>query len=172
MSKKLIAPSILSADFGNLRDEIKMINNSIADLIHVDVMDGVFVPNITIGFPVIKFIKKYAEKPLDVHLMISEPEKYIDDFAKAGSDIITIHSEATKDAVKVLSDIRSKGKKAGISIKPNTPLSSISSLYDKVDLVLIMSVEPGFGGQKLIVSALDKVRELKKIKEKNGYDFI
>ncbi|MFH1222787.1 MAG: ribulose-phosphate 3-epimerase [Pseudomonadota bacterium] len=167
-----IAPSILSANFSKLGEEIKKVEVDGVQYIHVDVMDGHFVPNITIGAPVVKSIKKIAKIPLDVHLMITEPEKYIDDFIKAGSDIVTIHSEATKNAAKVLADIRSKGVKAGISIKPNTPLNSISSLYDKVDLVLIMTVEPGFGGQKLITRALDKVRELKKIKEKNKYNFI
>lgn len=167
-----LAPSILSANFARLEDEIKMVETDGVQYIHVDVMDGHFVPNITIGAPVVKSIKKIAKFPFDVHLMISEPEKYINDFIKAGSDIITIHIEATKNAEKILKDIRTNGAKAGISIKPNTSLDTISKLYDKVDLVLVMTVEPGFGGQKLMLHALEKVKELKKIKENNKYHFI
>jgi len=167
-----LAPSILSANFAKLEDEIKSVEVDGVQYIHVDVMDGHFVPNITIGPPVVRSIKKITSLPLDVHLMISEPEKYINDFIKAGADIVTIHIEAAKDAEKIIKDIKSGGAKAGVSVKPNTSLDKISSLYDKVDLVLVMTVEPGFGGQKLITHMLDKVRELKKIKEKNKYKFI
>lgn len=167
-----IAPSILSADFSKLEQEIKKVEVAGVGYIHVDVMDGHFVPNITIGVPVVKSIKKITSLPLDVHLMIEEPEKYVDSFIEAGSDIVTIHVEASRHPERLLRYIRSKGVKAGISLNPATDLSTINYLYGAFDLILIMTVNPGFGGQKLIAPALDKVRELKKIKKEKGFDFI
>ena len=159
--KTIISPSILSADFANLERDIKKVEKFVPWL-HVDVMDGIFVPNITIGAPVVKSIRKVTNLFLDTHLMIENPIKYIDDFIDAGSDLITFHIEASKDdTIKTIEKIKSKNKKAGISIKPNTPVKAIKDFVDFVDLVLIMSVEPGFGGQKFIYDTLDKVAEIK-----------
>lgn len=172
MKKVLIAPSILSADFADLKNEIKIVEEAGADWLHIDVMDGRFVPNITIGIPVVKAIRKVTKMPLDVHLMIVEPLKYVNDFADAGADIITAHVEACgNDALKTIETIKQKNVKAGISIKPNTPVKEIENLLDKVDMVLVMTVEPGFGGQSFIGGCLDKVREIKAIAEKRNLDF-
>ncbi len=162
---RIISPSILSADFGNLQRETQMLNDSAAEWIHIDVMDGVFVPNISFGFPVLQSVKQHATKVLDVHLMIVEPERYVERFAAAGADIIVFHSEACDTAEQTLRQIKSYGVKAGISIKPNTPVSSIEHLTPLLDVVLVMSVEPGFGGQAFDPRAVDKVRELAAIKE-------
>ena len=167
-----LSPSILSADFSKLAEEIKRIEVDGVQCLHIDVMDGHFVPNITIGIPVVKSIKKITKLPLDVHLMISDPEKYSNDFIKAGADIVTVHVESEKFSGAVLKDIRSKGAKAGLSVKPGTELKTIEKFYDQVDLILIMTVEPGFSGQSLIRPALAKVKELKDIKEKKGLKFI
>ena len=165
MSNIIIAPSILSGDFANLANDIKNLENSGADWIHVDVMDGHFVPNLTIGAPVVKALKKVANIPLDVHLMISNPEKYIEDFALAGSDIITFHYEATKEKTKEVIDlIKSFGKKVGLSVKPKTSVSEILEYIPMVDLVLVMTVEPGFGGQKFMEDCALKIRELSQYK--------
>lgn len=162
MSEIIIAPSILSSDFANLECEIKKLEENGATWVHVDVMDGHFVPNLTIGAPVIKALKRVSTIPLDVHLMISNPEKYIDDFAKAGSDIITFHYEAMPDKVtELVEKIHSYGIKAGISIKPKTKADEIKQYLDIVDLVLIMTVEPGFGGQKFMRDCADKITEIK-----------
>jgi len=164
MDKKiLVAPSLLSADFSNLEKDIKKVKAAGADWLHIDVMDGHFVPNITIGPVVVKDIKKISDLPLDVHLMIKDPQKYIEPFIKAGSDIITFHIETVKDPEGLIRLIKDSGKKVGVSIKPKTEVSSIQSILDKVDLVLIMSVEPGFGGQGFIESAVPKIQELRKI---------
>lgn len=160
---QLIAPSILSANFGELKNDIEMINHSQADWIHVDVMDGVFVPNISFGFPVIKFVKQVAKKPLDVHLMIVEPDKYIDAFHKAGADILTVHYETCNHLHKTIYDIKNLGMKAGVTINPHTPVALLEEIIEDVDMVLIMSVNPGFGGQKFIPNSLNKVRKLKEI---------
>lgn len=158
MNKKiLIAPSILSADFANLEQEIKRVETAGADFIHVDVMDGHFVPNITIGAPVVKALKKVTKLPLDVHLMIASPEKFLYDFVSAGADIITIHYEAVKNPKEILEYIRSKGIKAGISIKPKTLPKVLDGLYDCLDLILVMTVEPGFGGQAFIEECASKI---------------
>ncbi len=161
--KHLIAPSILSADFGNLQRDIEMINNSEADWFHVDVMDGVFVPNISFGFPILTAIKKYATKPLDVHLMIVNPEKYIQEFADGGADVITVHYEACTHLHRVVQMIKSAGCKAGVALNPHTPVSLLKDILPELDLVLIMSVNPGFGGQKFIEQSLNKMIELKQM---------
>lgn len=164
----LIAPSVLSANFLSLQEDIDMINNSEADWFHVDVMDGRFVPNISFGMPVIKAIKKAAKKPLDVHLMIVEPEKYFEDFKNVGADILTVHYEASIHLHRSLQAIKALGMKAGVSLNPHTPVDVLKDIITDIDLVLIMSVNPGFGGQKFIPRAIDKVKELKKMINDSG----
>ena len=159
----LIAPSLLSADFSNLRKDIEMINNSEADWFHVDVMDGVFVPNISFGFPVIKAIARYAKKPLDIHLMITEPDKYLEDFRDAGAYLISVHYEACTHLHRTLQKIRSFGLKAGVVLNPHTNVELIENIITDADLVLLMSVNPGFGGQKFIENTYKKVKELKEL---------
>ena len=171
MKKIKISPSILSADFSQLGKEISNLEKGGADLIHVDVMDGHFVPNLTIGPPVIKALRKYTNLPFDVHLMISPVHKYIKDFADAGSDIITIHPEATNDLNKSINLIKELNKKVGVSLNPNTKINIIESQLKEIDLVLIMSVFPGFGGQKFIPETIKKIKDLKEIKDKNNYSF-
>tara|TARA_Y100000816_G_scaffold285272_1_gene264710 strand:+ start:603 stop:1262 length:660 start_codon:yes stop_codon:yes gene_type:complete len=171
MKKIKISPSILSADFSILGSEIKKLQKAKADLIHVDVMDGHFVPNLTIGPPVIKALKKYSKIPFDVHLMISPVHKYIKDYALAGADIITIHPEATKNIVSSISLIKKLKKKVGLSLNPNSSIEIINKYLGDIDLVLIMSVHPGFGGQKFIPKILKKIKKLKKIKDKKKYNF-
>lgn len=161
--KRLVAPSILSADFANLEKEIKSVTASGADWIHVDVMDGHFVNNITIGVPVVKSLKKVSSLPLDVHLMIEKPEKYIEAFIKAGSDYLTIHVESTANPAQVLKDIRKLGAKAGITLRPGTSLDKILPLLELADLVLVMTVEPGFGGQDFMQDQVEKIKILRKI---------
>ncbi len=158
-----ISPSILSADFSILGEEIKSLEKAGADLIHVDVMDGHFVPNITMGPPIIKMVRKFTKLPFDVHLMISPVEKYIKAFADAGSDIITIHPEATDNLKRAVTTIKSLGKKAGVSLNPKTPISALMDVINEIDLILIMSVNPGFGGQSFMSEVLPKVKELRKM---------
>ena len=158
-----ISPSILSADFSILGDEIKSLEQAGADLIHIDVMDGHFVPNITMGPPIIKMVRKCTKLPFDVHLMISPVEKYIKAFADAGSDIITIHPEATDNLKRAVSTIKSLGKKAGVSLNPKTPISALMDVINDIDLILIMSVNPGFAGQSFMSEVLLKVTELRKM---------
>ncbi len=165
---RIISPSMLSADFGHLDRETRMIDESAAQWVHIDVMDGVFVPNISFGFPVLKAIRKATEKFLDVHLMIIEPMKYAKRFAEAGAQLVTIHYEAVQDVRRALEEIRSYGVMAGVSIKPATPVSVLKELLDVADLVLIMSVEPGFGGQSFIEGSVEKARELRKMIETAG----
>lgn len=164
----ILSPSILAADFGMLADQIKRAENAGAKWLHIDVMDGHFVPNISFAMPVIKSIRKYTDMFFDVHLMITPPEKYIDDFINAGADGVTFHIEATENPDKCIELIRNRGKKVGISINPNTPVSAIEKYLDKVDMVLVMSVEPGYGGQKYIESVNEKISY---IREKMGSDF-
>ena len=171
MKKIKISPSILSADFSQLGKEINNLEKGGADLIHVDVMDGHFVPNLTIGPPVIKALRKYTKLPFDVHLMISPVHKYIKNFAEAGSDIITIHPEATENLNESISLIKRLNKKVGISLNPDTNISVIESELKNIDLVLVMSVFPGFGGQKFIPETIKKIKDLKEIKDKNNYNF-
>jgi ribulose-phosphate 3-epimerase len=158
-----ISPSILSADFSKLGDEVINVDKAGADFIHIDVMDGNFVPNISIGLPVIKSIRNKTEKIFDVHLMIESPSRYIDEFVEAGADIITIHYEAEKHIDRTIEYIKSKGVKAGVSLNPGTPTFVLKDIVEKLDLVLIMSVNPGFGGQKFIPYALNKIREVKEM---------
>mgnify|MGYP005993731153 FL=1 len=171
MKKIKISPSILSADFSQLGNEIKRLEEGGADLIHVDVMDGHFVPNLTIGPPVIKALKKNCSLQFDVHLMISPVHKYIEAYSDAGADIITIHPEATNDLSASIKKIKDLGKKVGVSLNPETKISVIKNYLNKIDLVLIMSVNPGFGGQKFMPEVLDKIRELKSIQKKQNIDF-
>ena len=166
-----ISPSILSADFSQLGKEIKKLEEGGADLIHVDVMDGHFVPNLTIGPPVIKALRNYTKLPFDVHLMISPVHRYIKNFAEAGSDIITIHPEATENLKESIILIKELNKKVGISLNPNTEIKVIESQLNNIDLVLIMSVFPGFGGQKFITETIKKIKDLKEIKDKHNYSF-
>jgi ribulose-phosphate 3-epimerase len=157
----LIAPSILASDFGNLEREIKMINASDADWIHVDIMDGVFVPNISFGFPVLEAVRRHATKPLDVHLMIVEPERYVEAFAKAGAEVISVHVEACPHLHRNIQQIKSLGCKAGVAINPHSSLSGLENVLHEIDLVCVMSVNPGFGAQKFIEHTYKRVRQLK-----------
>lgn len=159
--KHLIAPSVLSADFANLQRDVEMINSSEADWFHVDIMDGVFVPNISFGFPVMEAVKRYATKPLDVHLMIVNPDLYIDRFAAAGADIITVHYEACTHLNKTIQSIHAAGVKACVALNPHTPVELLSDILSELDMVLIMSVNPGFGGQQFIQNTLSKVSRLR-----------
>lgn len=171
-NKKWIAPSILSADFANLQNEIEKIQEAQADIIHVDVMDGHFVPNLTIGMPVVKAIKPVVKIPLDVHLMIEKPEKYIKEFMASGSEYLTIHVEATTEMEKCLKQIRDFGGKPGITARPGTSLEAVKPFLYLVDLVLVMTVEPGFGGQSFMINQLEKVKELKSLREKNNWNYL
>ncbi|MBQ4441241.1 MAG: ribulose-phosphate 3-epimerase [Bacteroidales bacterium] len=165
--KPVIAPSLLSADFGNLEREIQMLNRSQADWIHLDVMDGVFVPNISFGMPVIKRVRQLSEKPLDVHLMIVQPERYIHTFKEVGADLLTVHWEASTHLHRTICQIKEEGMLAGVALNPHTPVAGLEDIINDVNLVLIMSVNPGFGGQKFIKRALHKISELREMIERN-----
>ncbi len=164
----LIAPSMLSANFSHLQAEVEMVNNSDADWFHLDIMDGVFVPNISFGLPIVKAIKSIAKKPLDVHLMIVRPERYISDFQKAGADILTIHYEASTHLYRSISEIKKEGMKAGIVLNPHTPVNVLEDIITEVDLVLLMSVNPGFGGQNFIENTYNKISKLKNLISKTN----
>lgn len=164
MKTPLIAPSILASDFANLQREIEMLNRSEADWIHVDVMDGVFVPNISFGFPVVEAVKRYAQKPLDVHLMITQPERYIETFQKAGADRITVHYEACTHLHRTIQQIKDAGCQAGVALNPHTPVFLLEDILEELDLVLIMSVNPGFGGQKFIQRTYEKINRLSELR--------
>ncbi|WP_407484185.1 ribulose-phosphate 3-epimerase [Elizabethkingia meningoseptica] len=166
MKNRLIAPSVLSADFANLQRDIEMINESQADWFHVDVMDGRFVPNISFGFPVMKSIKKHAKKFIDVHLMIVEPEKYVEEFVKEGADLVSVHYEACVHLHRTIHQIKDLGAKAGVVLNPSTPVSVLEDVIADVDLVLLMSVNPGFGGQKFIENTYKKIQQTKELIEK------
>lgn len=169
----LISVSILNANFGKLSQEIEMINNSEADWVHLDIMDGVFVPNISFGMPIVKQIKDLSKKPLDVHLMITAPDRYIDSFKEAGADILTVHYETCPHLHRTLQHIREKGMKAGVSLNPHTPVNVLEEIIEYADLILIMTVNPGFGGQKFIESAYEKLKKLKQLTaEKNVSPYI
>lgn len=161
-----ISPSILSADFSKLGEDIKAVDKGGAEFIHIDVMDGSFVPNISFGFPIMKSIRKLTDKVFDVHLMIDNPSNYIDDFIEAGADMITVHYEADRHIDRTINYIKSKGKMAGIALNPGTPVSVLKNLISSLDMVLIMSVNPGFGGQKFITYSIDKIKEVKELSEK------
>jgi len=169
---KLVAPSILSADFANLESEVKAIARAGADWVHVDVMDGHFVPNLTIGIPVVESLKKVTSLPLDVHLMIEKPERYVVEFVKAGSDYLTVHVEAVKSPHEVLKQIRALGAKAGLTLRPGTSLDKILPFLSEADLVLVMTVEPGFGGQSFMLDQVAKMKALREERERRGLNYL
>jgi len=161
--KPIIAPSMLSADFGHLCDDVQMVNESEADWFHLDIMDGVFVPNISYGFPVIKYIKKFAKKPLDIHLMIVQPERYIGRFKEYGADLLSVHYEACTHLNRTIQLIKSEGMKAGVVLNPHTHVTLLEDIIDSLDYVLIMSVNPGYGGQQFIENTYNKIKKLKNL---------
>lgn len=170
MNKVLISPSLLSADFGCLKDDLDKINRSEADWLHIDIMDGVFVPNISFGFPVLEYVAKLCNKPLDVHLMIVQPEKFVKEVKALGSMMMNVHYEACPHLHRVIQLIKDNGMKAGVTLNPATPVSVLSDIISDLDMVLLMSVNPGFGGQKFIPNTLNKVRKLKKMIQEAGSD--
>lgn len=168
----LVSASILTADLGNLESEIKMLNSSVADWIHLDVMDGVYVPNISFGFPVVEKVKKISSKPLDVHLMIVDPNRYLASFRKAGADILTVHYEACIHLQRTVTEIRTLGMKAGVALNPHTPVSLLKNILPYVDMVLIMTVNPGYGGQAFIMDCYNKIVELRKMIDRAGHSIL
>jgi len=172
MGERIIAPSLLAADFTNLQSEIEMLNRSEAQWLHLDIMDGVFVPNITFGMPVVKQMRKHSKKVFDVHLMIVNPDRYVEDFAKAGADILVVHYEACTHLHRTIQLIKSHGMKAGVSLNPHTPVSLLNDIIADLDVVLVMSVNPGFGGQKFIENTYSKIEDLVKLKKEKGSNAI
>jgi ribulose-phosphate 3-epimerase len=168
----LVSPSILTADFGNLEKEIRMLNGSAADWIHLDIMDGVYVPNISFGFPVIETVKKIAEKPLDVHLMIVDPDRYLSPFRDAGADILTVHYEACAHLQRTVTEIRTLGMRAGVALNPHTPVALLKNILPYIDMVLIMTVNPGYGGQSFIMDCYNKIIELRKMIDRVGHSVL
>jgi ribulose-phosphate 3-epimerase len=168
----LVSPSLLAADFGNLEKDVLMINRSDADWLHLDIMDGVFVPNISFGFPVIEYVKKVALKPLDVHLMIVEPDRYISRFRDAGADILTVQYEACTHLQRTVTEIHKLGMKAGVALNPHTPVALLKNTLPFIDMVLIMTVNPGFGGQSFIMESYNKIAELRTMIDAGGYDVL
>ena len=164
----LVSPSLLSADFGNLQADVQRMNNTEADMLHIDIMDGVFVPNISMGFPVLKAIQKHATKPLDVHLMIVEPQKYISQVRDCGAEIMNIHQEACIHLHRTVQEIKAAGMKAAVTLNPSTPVETLTDIVAELDMVLLMSVNPGFGGQKFIPNTLNKVARLRKLIKETG----
>ncbi|MCX6301260.1 MAG: ribulose-phosphate 3-epimerase [Bacteroidia bacterium] len=164
-----VSPSLLTADFGNLAKDVRMVNNSEADWIHLDIMDGVFVPNISFGFPVIQHVRKIAEKPLDVHLMIVDPDRYLTRFHDAGAEILTVQYEACVHLQRTVTEIRKLGMKAGVAVNPHTPVMLLKNILQYIDMVLIMTVNPGFGGQSFIIESYNKIAELKKMIDEGGH---
>jgi len=168
----LVSPSLLAADFGNLANDVLLINKSMADWIHCDIMDGLFVPNISFGFPIIKHVKKIAEKPLDVHLMIMDPDRYLTRFREAGAEILTVQYEACVHLQRTVTEIRNLGMKAGVAINPHTPVMLLKNILQYIDMVLIMTVNPGFGGQSFIMESYNKIAELRKMIDEGGYNVL
>ncbi|MGQ9621335.1 MAG: ribulose-phosphate 3-epimerase [Bacteroidales bacterium] len=168
----LISPSILTADFGNLEKEVRMLNNSVADWIHLDIMDGVYVPNISFGFPVLESVKKIASKPLDVHLMIVDADRYLYQFKEAGADILTVHYEACTHLQRTVNEIRNLGMKAGVALNPHTPVFLLNNILPYIDMVLIMTVNPGYGGQAFIEESWNKIAEMRKMIDRSGCDIL
>lgn len=166
----LVSPSLLAADFGNLQKEIIIVNKSLADWIHLDIMDGVFVPNISFGFPVIEYVKKVASKPLDVHLMIIDPDRYLTRFHDSGANILTVQYEACTHLHRTVTEIRNLGMKAGVALNPHTPVSLLKNILPYIDMVLIMTVNPGFGGQSFIMECYNKITELRQMIDTGGYN--
>lgn len=172
MQPVIIAPSLLSADFSAIADGVKLIERSSADWVHLDIMDGSFVPQITFGHKMVEDIRRITDLPLDAHLMVAHPETLVDDFCRAGADFVTVHAEASVHLHRLLTRIKDLGSKAGISIVPSTPLDAVKELYSLVDMILVMTVNPGYGGQTIIPPCLEKVKQLKSLKMKRGYDFL
>lgn len=168
----LVSPSLLAADFGNLEKDIRMVNASKADWLHLDIMDGVFVPNISFGFPVLKYVRKLSEKPLDVHLMIIDPDRFLTQFRDAGASVLTVQYEACTHLQRTVTEIRELAMKAGVALNPHTPVSLLKNTLPYIDMVLIMTVNPGFGGQKFIMESYNKILEMREMIDKGGYDVL